>query len=149
MRTTTDIDGHVVQFEIDPEDEIYDEAAKLAREEFIEQTEQELSDIIERCSNPGLAYRRMMQYSRAVVAAQKVFLQKNDEYGDAIRSTGLLGCVVEFVGGTARLKAMVMRNPSHGRKSKMKSLLNALIDMLNYAVFGLFWLEEGNYDGKD
>ena len=61
---------------------------------------------------------------------QAVLTEKNEQYGNAIEWTGVLGAVVECVGMVARLVQLVLRNPSRGRQDLM-AVRNALLDLHN------------------
>lgn len=77
-----------------------------------------------------------------------MFMFKNKQYGNSIRWTGVLGCVVECVAKTARLIQLVMRDPKHGRDNSAE-VLDTLRDLHNYAVIGIMLLHEHNWEGKD
>jgi hypothetical protein len=78
---------------------------------------------------------------------QEVFDIKNAEYGNAIEETGLLGASVEIIGGAARLKELVLRDPEKGANN-IKSLRNVLTDLHNYAGIALMMIDKGNWHGK-
>jgi len=77
-----------------------------------------------------------------------VLVEKNEQYGNAIESTGLLGAVVECVGMTARLVQLVIRNSKHGRESPA-GVYNVLLDLHNYSVIAMKMLGDSNFEGRD
>ncbi len=77
-----------------------------------------------------------------------VLVEKNEQYGNAIESTGLLGASVECVGMTARLVQLVLRDSRHGRQDP-EAVRNALLDLHNYAGIGLDMLNRENWEGRD
>ena len=77
-----------------------------------------------------------------------LFDEKQQQYGNTIHKTGLLGATVELIGAVARLPIMVLRNPTHGRDVQ-KKLRDVLMDIHNYAVIGLVMLDGDNWEGKE
>lgn len=77
-----------------------------------------------------------------------VLVKKNEQYGNSIEATGLLGAAVECVGMTARLVQLVLRDSRHGRQDP-KAVHNAFLDIHNYSVIGLKMLDDGNFEGRD
>lgn len=79
---------------------------------------------------------REEQFNTACEAGLSVFMQRNEEYGDAIKSTGVLGASVELIGNVARLKKLVLKDPEFG-KGNREVLLEVLKDIHNYANIAL------------
>lgn len=77
-----------------------------------------------------------------------IFSEKNIEYGDAIRETGVIGSVTEIVGCSARLKRLVLRSKDHGRSNISSLRKNILMDVLIYSLITLMWLDEENWEGE-
>jgi hypothetical protein len=78
----------------------------------------------------------------------ELFERKNKEYGNTIVETGVLGASVELIGGVARLKQLVLRNPTHGA-DKDAELINVLMDLHNYSNIALMMLQENNFSGAE
>lgn len=76
-----------------------------------------------------------------------LFRHKNTTYRDAIRRTGLLGASVELVGISARLEALVIKDPSHGAENAT-ILEDILLDAFVYSGIALQMLQEENFDGE-
>lgn len=79
--------------------------------------------------------------------ADEVLAIKNQQYGNSIEWTGVLGAVVEIVAKTARLLTLVLRSPEHGRQDA-SAVRDSLLDLHNYAVIGLLMLEQNNWEGR-
>ena len=77
----------------------------------------------------------------------EILVTKNKLYGDSIQETGLLGAVVECVAKVARLKVMVIQNPSHGLNQQVE-IADTLLDLHNYSLIGMAMLEQKNWDGR-
>jgi hypothetical protein len=78
---------------------------------------------------------------------QKLFQNKNREYGNAFESYGVLGVVCEILGAVNRLPQLVLWAPNHG-KGKDEIIRNVLIDLHNYATMAINCLDKENYDGR-
>jgi hypothetical protein len=92
---------------------------------------------------------RRMHFNMECGRATAVFVKKNQEYGDAIVETGVLGASVELVGAIARLRQMVLSTGDGGKGADPKSLRNLFVDVHNYANIALMMMEEENWLGKD
>jgi len=90
--------------------------------------------------------KRLDQFDRITAKSREIFNEKNRKYQDAVRDTGVNGAVVEFVGLTGRLKALVLRNETHGRDS-IQELVNALMDAQVYSYIALMMVEDENWEG--
>ena len=88
------------------------------------------------------------RFLRECAANAKLFAQKNQQYGNSIEKTGVLGACVELIGAVARLPTMVIRNKTHGRSCENK-LADVLMDIHNYANIALMMLHSGNWEGKE
>ena len=91
--------------------------------------------------------RRDLAYRSVVDRAFKMFQQKNRQYEDGIRFTGVLGACVEIFGAAMRLPPMVLRSADHG-KSNMNKLRGILGDIVNYGVIAIIMMEDDNWEGK-
>lgn len=77
-----------------------------------------------------------------------ILVERNEQYGNSVEWTGVLGAAVECVGMTARLVQLVLRSSKHGRQDP-EAVRNALLDLHNYSVIGLDMLSKENWEGKD
>ena len=91
---------------------------------------------------------RDAQFHRAIVACEKLFQDKNRQYGDAISETGVLGSAVELVGIVARFKKLVIRDSSSGSNFK-KNLMEIAKDAVIYSVIMMVMISENNWNGRD
>jgi len=91
--------------------------------------------------------KRVETFGRVCSSCEKLFEQKNDEYGDTIVATGVLGASVELIGVVARLKKLVLQAPDGG-KANMTALADVFKDIHNYANIGLMMMNEDNWKGK-
>lgn len=78
---------------------------------------------------------------------QAVFEEKNKQYGDAIRLTGVLGAAIELIGCVNRLQQLVVKAPGHGRGNE-EAIFNVLTDAHNYANIAAMMLEDQNWEGE-
>lgn len=83
------------------------------------------------------------------IDAGSVFEIKNEQYGDAIVETGVLGASVELIGAVARLRQLVLSPGDGGKHTDRKSLRNVFVDIHNYSNIALMMMEEDNWLGKD
>ncbi len=110
--------------------------------------ESEVASLISTLNDQETAWVRKHQFQEQAQKALLLYLRKNDEYLDAVRQGGVLGAAVEFLGIGARLRALVIRNPQHGR-DQAKDLRNVLTDALVYAAIALIMFDEQNFDGEE
>jgi predicted TIM-barrel enzyme len=103
-------------------------------------TQEERDALLRRLDRRNVEYYRVAEHCRAL------FVRKNSEYEDAISDTGVLGAAVELVSIAARLRALVLHDPQHGRQHKA-ALVNALMDAQVYALIGLMMVDEDNWEG--
>lgn len=80
---------------------------------------------------------------------QEIFAIKNEQYGNTIVETGVLGAAVELVGYAGRLKKLVLKSDGYKKKEYDSIIRNVFIDMHNYATIALMMLDMENYDGVD
>jgi hypothetical protein len=101
---------------------------------------------IDRIRNEHFAARDV-QFDEACKSGCELFRVRNRQYNDAISETGVIGVSVELIGVVARLKGLVLHNPTHGR-DKQESLRNVAIDLHNYANILAMMLDDENWEGK-
>ena len=78
---------------------------------------------------------------------QHIFSRKNEEYGNGIVSTGVLGAAIELFGAAMRLKTLVIQNPTAGA-DKIDLILNVAIDVHNYSNILILMMEDKNWRGE-
>ena len=61
---------------------------------------------------------RLKQFDAVAASSKEIFKFKNEQYGDAIARTGVLGSVVEIVGLSARLEHMVLAAHDAGENNE-------------------------------
>jgi hypothetical protein len=88
-------------------------------------------------------------FEGACKEAENVFIEKNKQYGNAIVETGVQGACIELVGCVARLKKLVLKNPSHGEDIPYKELRNIFIDAHNYANIAMMMQDQQNFTGVE
>lgn len=98
-------------------------------------------------STPADPAPRTVQFQKACRAGEKIFVEKNAQYGDTITATGVLGASVELIGTSARLKQLVLKSGDGGEAAK-KELVDILKDIHNYANIALLMLAENNWTGE-
>ncbi|KKN66958.1 hypothetical protein LCGC14_0466380 [marine sediment metagenome] len=97
-------------------------------------------------SRTTLQKARSNQFNKACASGKKIFVQRNEEYGDTITVTGVLGASVELIGVSARLRPLVLKDPGHGKNNR-EALINVFKDLHNYANIALMMLAADNWDG--
>lgn len=90
---------------------------------------------------------RVETFRKVCRAGEELFAKKNDEYGDTISSTGVLGASVELIGTVARLKKLVLQ-ASDGGASNSDVLVDIFKDIHNYSNIALMMLSEDNWKGR-
>lgn len=92
---------------------------------------------------------RDRKFAKLCLAGQDLFMERNRQYGDAIRFGGLKGAVVELIGCVMRLQQLVMEidGALYGNLDE-EAIINALQDTHNYSNIACLMLEEGNINGK-
>lgn len=95
-------------------------------------------------------FYRISQFDDFCDQARALFLRKNEEYGDAIATTGLLGAIVEIVTVAARLKQLIRTPELILTDAEIrKEVIDKLLDSHNYSNIALMMLEDGNADGEN
>jgi hypothetical protein len=87
------------------------------------------------------------KFSAICETLEKVFAVKNQQYGNAIHATGVVGASVELLGCVARLSQLVLKSKDLG-KSEKEAVLNVFVDAHNYAVIGIMMLKDDNWTGN-
>lgn len=90
---------------------------------------------------------RVSTFQKVCASCKDVFAAKNDQYGDSISATGVLGASVELIGTVARLKKLVLQAPDAG-EGNVQALADIFKDIHNYANIALMMMNEGNWRGK-
>lgn len=90
---------------------------------------------------------RLTQFKKVCAAGEAVFIDRNAQYGDAIKATGVLGASVELIGTSARLRQLVLKSGDGGESNK-KDLVEVFKDLHNYANIALMMLAENNWTGE-
>jgi hypothetical protein len=90
---------------------------------------------------------RSVLYKKICEVCLKLFEEKNEQYGDSIVYTGVLGATVELIGCVGRLKKLVIQSPDAGKKD-LEVLVDVLKDTLNYANIALQMIQEDNWRGR-
>jgi hypothetical protein len=90
--------------------------------------------------------QRNEHFEKACESGQKLFAEKNSQYGDSIVNTGVLGAGVELVGLAGRVKKLVIKSGDGGEASR-DALIDILKDIHNYANIALLMLAEDNWTG--
>ena len=93
---------------------------------------------------------RIEHFRKRCSKASLLFRLRNQQYGDAIKETGILGATVELIAVVARLKVLVLADPSkfETNNERLQQIENALVDGHNYANIGLMMLDEENWRGE-
>lgn len=91
--------------------------------------------------------KRVETFTRVCASCEKLFEKKNEDYGDTIVATGVLGASVELIGTVARLRKMVLQAPDGG-KATMSELADIFKDIHNYSNIALMMMNEDNWKGK-
>ena len=87
---------------------------------------------------------RLTQFDTIVESSKEIFKRKNEQYGDAIARTGVLGSVVEIVGLSARLEHMVLAAPDAG-KNNQEAIIAVVKDLINYGIISGIMIMDGNW----
>ena len=90
---------------------------------------------------------RKAQFREVCGSCEELFLERNEQYGDAITRTGVLGAAVEIAGISARIEHIVLRSDDAGR-SQQGTLTDLIKDLHNYANIAGIMLMEDNWKGK-
>lgn len=85
---------------------------------------------------------RLVQFDAVVASSRELFAEKNEQYGDSISRTGLLGAIVAIAGISARLEHSVLGAHDAG-KSQEDAIVDDVKDLLNYAaIAGIMIMSE-------
>ena len=95
-----------------------------------------------------MAETRVGTFDRVCESSREVFVQKNEEYGDSIVATGVLGASVELVGTSARLKKLAIRATDEEILKNTEELVQIFKDLHNYANIALMMLSDENLRGR-
>lgn len=76
-----------------------------------------------------------------------LFVRKNEQYGNAIETTGVLGAVVAATGDIARLRRMVLQEDSEV-PADSDNVRDKFMDILVQAAIGIYMVDTGNWRGK-
>lgn len=90
----------------------------------------------------------LSHYLQVSKACAELFSRKNEEYGDTIHRTGVLGATVELIGVVARLRKLVLQSHDFG-ESKSDTLIDIFMDIHIYAGIALMMLDDKNFIGKE
>lgn len=90
----------------------------------------------------------LRRFDKVCAANSELFARKNEQYGNAIEETGVVGAAVELVGCIARLRQLVLSSKDHGRAER-EAIENVFRDAHNYANIGMMMLHQDNWEGKD
>ncbi len=80
---------------------------------------------------------------------QRIFKERNKDYGNAFLSTGVLGASAVLIGDISRLRSLVLEGEMPKTAEGMRQLQDVFRDIHNYANFGSMMLAEGNWSGRD
>lgn len=105
-----------------------------------------------RLGKPRWLAMRIADFSVACEFGEAVFWERGSDYGDATKSTGLMGAVVTLVGDVAKIQGMVLdlenlERIANGDEELIERLEDALIDIHNYAAIAYHWLAQRNLLG--
>lgn len=88
-----------------------------------------------------------IEISLILEQAFQMFLEKNEQYGNAIEYTGVLGAVVAMTGDIARLRVMTLQRSGEPNLSEMLNIRDKLLDILVQAAIGILMLDKDNLKG--
>lgn len=99
---------------------------------------------------PGMPARvqgpNEISVDNAMREAYTTFVRKNQQYGDSIDETGVLGATVECIAKMARLRELVLGNPQAGFQAQPE-VRDTFLDLLNYAAIGMAMVDKSNWRG--
>jgi hypothetical protein len=94
------------------------------------------------------AYPRVTEQLHHILdVAVAVFVIKNNQYGNGIRYTGLLGSAVEVFGAAMRIPFLIIRASDHGLTNKRK-IRGILGDILIYTAISIMHIDNNNWEGE-
>lgn len=88
-----------------------------------------------------------IEMSMILEQAFQMFLEKNEQYGNAIEYTGVLGSIVAMTGDIARLRVMVLQRYEEPDLPEMLNIRDKLLDILVQAAIGILMLDKDNLKG--
>lgn len=88
-----------------------------------------------------------VEISMVLEQAFQMFLEKNEQYGNAIEYTGVLGAVVAMTGDIARLRVMTLQRSEEPDLPEMLNIRDKLLDILVQAAIGILMLDKDNLKG--
>lgn len=88
--------------------------------------------------------QRLSQFDSVTESAKEIFKFKNEQYGDAIARTGVIGSTVAIVGLSARLEHLILASPDAG-KSNEEAIVDIVKDLINYGVITGIMIMENNW----
>lgn len=88
-----------------------------------------------------------VEISLILEQAFQMFLKKNEQYGNAIEYTGVLGAVVAMTGDIARLRVMTLQRSEEPDLPEMLNIRDKLLDILVQAAIGILMLDKDNLKG--
>ena len=85
----------------------------------------------------------MERFREITEEMRTLYERKNADYGDSFEKScdewGLISCVIRLSDKIARLKSLCRNGET---RVEDESLRDTLIDLANYAVMGIGWLDE-------
>jgi len=88
-----------------------------------------------------------IEISMVLEQAFQMFLEKNEQYGNAIEYTGVMGSVVAMTGDIARLRVMTLQRYEEPDLPEMLNIRDKLLDILVQAAIGILMLDKDNLKG--
>ena len=88
-----------------------------------------------------------VEISMVLEQAFQMFLEKNEQYDNAIEYTGVLGAVVAMTGDIARLRVMTLQRSEEPDLPEMLNIRDKLLDILVQAAIGILMLDKDNLKG--
>ena len=89
---------------------------------------------------------RLNQMKRVQEEGLSLFMQKNQDYGDAFANYGVVGVLVRMGDKIQRLQSITKTGIN---LVKTESLRDTLLDLHNYSAMALMLLDNDNFDVKD
>jgi hypothetical protein len=98
--------------------------------------------------DPALYQDRLTRFNLICDLMASLFELKQAQYGNSTGETGVLGATLEIQQRAARLRAMVLKNPTHGRDQK-QAIIDTAHDLHNYANILILMIQEDNWEGYE
>lgn len=114
----------------------------------VKMTTEEIQELLKKKPEIGISdYQKAVEeFVDICHKDQNLFAVKNEQYGNAIITTGVLGASVELIGAAARLRKLVLTSEGHGR-NEVRSLIDVFMDLHNYSNIALMMLRDNNWEG--